>query len=63
MSSSKLMYGTISLAGAESKILPTWFRYFNKELVRTLSFSDHEAFDHPVACKFHISFMGWDGTG
>lgn len=38
-------------AGHESEILPTWFQFFNKELVRTLSFSDHEAFDHPVACK------------
>lgn len=43
------------LDSAESKILPTWFRYFNKELVRTLSFSDHEAFDHPVACLLAIS--------
>ena len=38
-------------AGPESEILPSWFEFFNKELVRTLSFSDHEAFDHPVACK------------
>ncbi|KAK8570732.1 hypothetical protein V6N13_103136 [Hibiscus sabdariffa] len=39
------------LSRPESEVLPSWFQFFNKELVRTLSFSDHEAFDHPVACK------------
>lgn len=38
-------------ADPESEIAPTWFQYYNKELIRTLSFSEHEAFDHPVACK------------
>ncbi|CAF2345189.1 unnamed protein product [Brassica napus] len=38
------------LSNPESEIAPTWFQYYNKELIRTLSFSDHEAFDHPVAC-------------
>ena len=42
----------LSCAAPESQILPSWFQFFNKELVRSLSFSDHEAFDHPVACKF-----------
>lgn len=41
---------TIS-AGFESAILPSWFQLFNKELIRNISFSEHEAFDHPVACK------------
>lgn len=35
---------------SEPELIPTWFQYFNKELVRSVSFSDHEAFDHPVAC-------------
>ncbi|KAM7264486.1 hypothetical protein ACFE04_002169 [Oxalis oulophora] len=43
------------LRSSESEILPTWFKYFNKELARTLSFSDHEAFDHPVACILAVS--------
>lgn len=38
-------------AGFESAILPSWFHLFNKELIRNVSFSEHEAFDHPVACK------------
>ncbi|GLT90145.1 hypothetical protein SLE2022_080910 [Rubroshorea leprosula] len=40
---------------SESEILPSWFQVFNKELIRTLSFSDHEAFDHPVACLLVVS--------
>ncbi|GAV63866.1 TRAPPC-Trs85 domain-containing protein [Cephalotus follicularis] len=43
------------LGSSESEILPSWFQYFDKELVRTLSFSDHEAFDHPVACLLAVS--------
>ncbi|XWS56080.1 hypothetical protein CRYUN_Cryun09bG0055900 [Craigia yunnanensis] len=43
------------LSRPESEILPSWFQLFNKELVRTLSFSDHEAFDHPVACLLVVS--------
>ncbi|XVF76076.1 hypothetical protein PTKIN_Ptkin13bG0237100 [Pterospermum kingtungense] len=42
-------------SGPDSEILPSWFQFFNKELVRTLSFSDHEAFDHPVACLLVVS--------
>ncbi|KAJ3669964.1 hypothetical protein LUZ60_010288 [Juncus effusus] len=38
------------LSKSESDILPAWIKTFNKELIRTLSFSDHETFDHPVAC-------------
>lgn len=40
---------------SESEILPSWFQYFNKELIRSSSFSDHEAFDHPVACLLVVS--------
>ncbi|XVF07518.1 hypothetical protein REPUB_Repub06bG0146000 [Reevesia pubescens] len=43
------------LSRPQSEILPSWFQFFNKELVRTLSFSDHEAFDHPVACLLVVS--------
>lgn len=42
---------TCHFAGSESEVLPSWFKFFNKELIRIVSFSDHEAFDHPVACK------------
>uniref|UniRef100_A0A7N0ULV5 Trafficking protein particle complex subunit 8 n=1 Tax=Kalanchoe fedtschenkoi TaxID=63787 RepID=A0A7N0ULV5_KALFE len=40
---------------SENEIVPTWFESFNKELIQTLSFSDHEAFDHPVACLLAVS--------
>ncbi|ESQ41618.1 hypothetical protein EUTSA_v10012466mg [Eutrema salsugineum] len=43
------------LSNSGSEIAPTWFQYYNKELIRTLSFSDHEAFDHPVACLLVVS--------
>ncbi|XP_023005634.1 trafficking protein particle complex subunit 8-like [Cucurbita maxima] len=39
----------------ESAILPLWFQLFNKELIRNISFSEHEAFDHPVACLLVVS--------
>ncbi|KAG6580753.1 Trafficking protein particle complex subunit 8, partial [Cucurbita argyrosperma subsp. sororia] len=39
----------------ESAILPSWFQLFNKELIRNVSFSEHEAFDHPVACLLVVS--------
>ncbi|KGN59220.1 trafficking protein particle complex subunit 8 [Cucumis sativus] len=39
----------------ESAILPSWFHLFNKELIRNVSFSEHEAFDHPVACLLVVS--------
>ncbi|XP_024187862.1 trafficking protein particle complex subunit 8 isoform X1 [Rosa chinensis] len=39
----------------ESEALPSWFQFFNKELVHTVSFSDHEAFDHPLACLIVVS--------
>ncbi|XP_012074301.1 trafficking protein particle complex subunit 8 isoform X2 [Jatropha curcas] len=41
--------------GTGSEVLPSWFEFFNKELVRTVSFSDHEAFDHPVSCLLVVS--------
>ncbi|XP_058085040.1 uncharacterized protein LOC131232663 [Magnolia sinica] len=43
------------LAMAKSKSQPSWFQIFNKELLRTVSFSEHEAFDHPVACLLVVS--------
>ncbi|XP_050384005.1 uncharacterized protein LOC126800653 isoform X2 [Argentina anserina] len=44
-----------SLSRPEPEALPSWFQFFNKELVHTVSFSDHEAFDHPVACLIVVS--------
>ncbi|GMH29958.1 hypothetical protein Nepgr_031801 [Nepenthes gracilis] len=40
---------------SESELSPSWFQVFNKELAFTSSFSDHEAFDHPVACLLVVS--------
>ncbi|KZV17131.1 trafficking protein particle complex subunit 8 [Dorcoceras hygrometricum] len=40
---------------SELEFVPSWFQIFNKELVDTVSFSDHEAFDHPVACLVAVS--------
>jgi hypothetical protein len=42
-------------ASSEDRNTPSWFQFFNKELVRMASFSDHEAFDHPVACLLAVS--------
>lgn len=28
-----------------------WFEAYKQEFLRTLSFSDHETFDYPVACE------------
>ncbi|KAK1256626.1 hypothetical protein QJS04_geneDACA024792 [Acorus gramineus] len=43
------------LAAPESETRPSWFDTFNRELIHALSFSDHEAFDHPVACLLIVS--------
>ncbi|GFQ01431.1 trafficking protein particle complex subunit 8 [Phtheirospermum japonicum] len=43
------------VATSEQEIVPSWFQNFNKELVDTVSFSEHEAFDHPVACLIAVS--------
>ncbi|KAJ8565224.1 hypothetical protein K7X08_007800 [Anisodus acutangulus] len=48
----------IVLNSSQNEFLPSWFQYFNKELVRTVSFSEHEAFDHPVTCLLAVS--SWD---
>ncbi|CAN1277708.1 Trafficking protein particle complex subunit 8 [Linum perenne] len=40
---------------AYSEILPSWFEYLNKELIQTVSFSEHETFDHPVGCLLVVS--------
>ncbi|XP_061362471.1 uncharacterized protein LOC133306201 [Gastrolobium bilobum] len=43
------------LESSEYRNTPSWFQFLNKELVRMASFSDHEAFDHPVACLLAVS--------
>ncbi|KAJ8754464.1 hypothetical protein K2173_005625 [Erythroxylum novogranatense] len=43
------------LAGSGLDIRPSWFEFVNKELINTVAFSDHEAFDHPVACLLVVS--------
>ncbi|KAL5135551.1 Trafficking protein particle complex subunit 8 [Glycine soja] len=42
-------------SSSEYQHTPSWFRFLNKELVRVASFSDHEAFDHPVICLVAVS--------
>ncbi|KMT11297.1 hypothetical protein BVRB_5g109810 isoform A [Beta vulgaris subsp. vulgaris] len=44
-----------TLSITESESLPSWFQIFNQELIQASSFSDHEAFDHPVACLLVVS--------
>lgn len=46
------MFATIS--EPEAELCPLWIKKFNRELIRTLSFSDHETFDHPVACESRL---------
>lgn len=42
----------------EAELCPLWIKKFNRELMRTLSFSEHETFDHPVACEiWHFLFL------
>ncbi|GAB2272637.1 hypothetical protein Dimus_007459 [Dionaea muscipula] len=43
------------LSTSRSDLLPPWLDVFNKELLGISSFSDHEAFDHPVACLLVVS--------
>ncbi|KAI3471884.1 hypothetical protein Pfo_028572 [Paulownia fortunei] len=38
-----------------ARVCASWFQNFNKELVDAVSFSEHEAFDHPVACLVAVS--------
>lgn len=40
----------VTVAEADSRA-PA-FKKYSREFMRTLAFSEHEAFDHPVACKF-----------
>ncbi|XP_057823878.2 uncharacterized protein LOC131036088 isoform X2 [Cryptomeria japonica] len=40
---------------ADSESLSSWLQVYNKEFIHTLSFSEHEAFDHPVACLLLVS--------
>ncbi|KAL8159001.1 hypothetical protein V2J09_000538 [Rumex salicifolius] len=43
------------LTTSKGEVLSSWFEGVNKELVHNSSFSDHEAFDHPVACLLVVS--------
>ncbi|WOK92067.1 trafficking protein particle complex subunit 8 isoform X1 [Canna indica] len=43
------------LKDSGSDLCPTWIQTFNKELIQTLCFSEHETFDHPVACLLVVS--------
>ncbi|PKU73262.1 trafficking protein particle complex subunit 8 [Dendrobium catenatum] len=43
------------LSETELNFCPSWIQTFNKELRKSVSFSEHEAFDHPVACLFVVS--------
>ncbi|KAL3536023.1 hypothetical protein ACH5RR_004484 [Cinchona calisaya] len=54
VSSNPLAIETV-LGATQHKVLPSWFQVFNQELVHTVSFAEHEAFDHPVACLLAVS--------
>ncbi|KAF9605425.1 hypothetical protein IFM89_017164 [Coptis chinensis] len=43
------------LQTAQSESQSSRFQVFNKELIHASSFSEHEAFDHPVACLLVVS--------
>lgn len=43
------------LSKPEAELCPLWIKKFNRALMRTLSFSEHETFDHPVACLLVVS--------
>jgi hypothetical protein len=45
------------LGKPKAELCPLWIKKFNRELMRTLSFSEHETFDHPVACLLVVSSM------
>ncbi|KAG2545392.1 hypothetical protein PVAP13_9KG306369 [Panicum virgatum] len=45
------------LGKPEAELCPLWIKKFNRELMRTLLFSEHETFDHPVACLLVVSSM------
>ncbi|TVU44714.1 hypothetical protein EJB05_04165 [Eragrostis curvula] len=45
------------LGKPEADLCPLWIKKFNRELMQTLSFSEHETFDHPVACLLVVSSM------
>lgn len=40
---------------SEQELVPSWFQNFNQELIDAVAFSEHEAFDHPVACLVVVS--------
>ncbi|MCO5561000.1 hypothetical protein L7F22_014620 [Adiantum nelumboides] len=39
----------------QSESLSSWFQRYSKVFVQTLGFSDHETFDHPIACVRAVS--------
>ncbi|KAK4419448.1 hypothetical protein Salat_2357700 [Sesamum alatum] len=43
------------IATSKQELVPSWFQNFNKELIDVVAFSEHEAFDHPVACLVAVS--------
>ncbi|XP_047960820.1 trafficking protein particle complex subunit 8-like [Salvia hispanica] len=45
------------------ELVPSWFQNFNKELIDAAAFSEHEAFDHPVACLVAVSTKDKDPIG
>ncbi|KAK8963015.1 hypothetical protein KSP40_PGU012905 [Platanthera guangdongensis] len=43
------------LSETELNFRPSWIQTFNKDMRKSISFSEHEAFDHPVACLLVVS--------
>ncbi|KAG6433884.1 hypothetical protein SASPL_105503 [Salvia splendens] len=50
-------------AASPRELVPSWFQKFNKELIDAAAFSEHEAFDHPVACLVAVSSKDKDPIG
>ena len=39
------------LSAGQLNLQTPWFETYKREFLRTLTFSDHETFDYPVACR------------
>ena len=50
LADSRMKLRVAETAGEVPDALP-WFKQYREEYMRMLRFSEHETFDHPVACK------------
>ena len=45
------------LIAGQLNLQTPWFETYKREFLRTLSFSDHETFDYPVACRPSVQLL------